>query len=187
MRRCPNGHQDSKSREFPVLTLPPTICTALIAGPVAGPAAATVAQVAQTIMLAGSVAIRTLPRPRDRHGLLGTIQVVARIELNFDANVGYRIVRRRRRRSLSLLVIPIPLHIIADDLVGFRKLLIFRLGYLVAWIPVGVNGDGLLPEGSADLVGARRLLHAEYCVVIRFNGHPNILSCTRGDRKKIGS
>lgn len=175
IRRRPLGHHDSKSCQFPILSLPPTTLTALVARPVAGSTATAVAKIAKAPVLAGTLAIRALPRARNRHRLLGTVHVISSIKLDFDADVGHRIVRRRRWRSFAFLVVFPAIRLVADDFVGFGELFILRLGYLVPWVPIRMKRDGLLPEGSPDLVGSGVLLNAQDRVVVRFTGHRNIL------------
>jgi hypothetical protein len=110
------------------------------------------------------------------------------IDFDFDADIRYRIIRRRRRRrGIALLVVFLPLGLVADDFVGFGELPVLRFSHDVARIPVWVDRDGLLPEGSPDLVGAGVLLDAQHGVVVRFNTHRIILSWTLRERKKIGS
>lgn len=138
-------------------------------------------------MLAGSPAIGALPQTRYRDRLFGAIRMIPRVELDFDADIGHRIVRGRRRRGFPLLIVLLTLIAIADDVVRIGKLFVLRLGYLVAWIPIRMETDGLFPEGPPDLVGSGALLNAQDRVVVRFTGHPNILSCTQSDREKIGS
>lgn len=188
MRWRPNGHQDSNNCQLAILTLAPTPRAALVAGPVAGAAPAAIAQIAKAPMFTCPMAVGTLPRPRHSDCLLCAELMIPSVDLDFDADVRYRIIRRRRRRrSISLEIVLPPLRLVADDVIGFSELPIFCFGNKVAGIAVRMNRDGLLPEGSPDLIGAGVLLDAKHRIVVRFNSHRIILSCTGAESKKFGS
>ena len=66
----------------------------------------------------------------------------------------------------AVLIIPGPLFVIGQHLVGLAHFLELLLGFLVAGVPVGMVFHGCLSISPFDFIGAGALLNAQHLIVI---------------------